>query len=64
MQHKILSKLIEVCQMTKQLGVNTAIYVNGMDFKSKYPKLGLVKGDQDITRKKRGYNAIVEQTKV
>ena len=50
--------------MTKQLGVNTAIYVNGMDFKAKYPKLGLIKADQDITRKKRGYNAIVEQTKV
>lgn len=45
-QHKILAKLCEVCQMTKQLGVNTAIYVNGMEFKMKYPKLGgIVKGE-------------------
>lgn len=45
MQHKILGKLCEVCQMTKQLGVNTAIYVNGMEFKQKYPKLGMAKGE-------------------
>ena len=43
MQHKILGKLFEMCQMTKQLGVNTAIYANGMEFKQKYPKLGLAK---------------------
>ena len=49
--------------MTKQLGVNTAIYVNGMEFKQKYPKLGLVKADQEKS-KKRGYNEIVDRTKV
>lgn len=52
-QHKILSKFCEVCQMTKQLGVNTAIYVNGLEFKQKFPKLGLG-GKADEERGKRG----------
>jgi hypothetical protein len=33
--------------MTKQLGVNTAIYVNGMEFKQKHPKVGLAKVEQE-----------------
>ena len=40
--------------MTRQLGVNTAIYVNGLEFKQKYPKLGLSKPEEDRFANKRG----------